>query len=150
MKKILKRIRGIIGTGITWALGWTGVLSALHFIMGAPLQYIGQTIITGLIWGFVAGGSFAVVLSIAERRHALAELRLWRVGLWGGIGGSILILITVLIMGVLGNPTSGVLGALALNFLIGAGFASGSVALAKRADNRLLEVDEAELLMGEE
>ena len=149
MKGIFRRIRGIVGTGITWALGWAGVLSALHFLMGAPVQFIGQTVITGLIWGFVAGGGFAVVLSIAERRHTLADLRLWRVALWGGIGGSILILATVLILSLVGSPMSGVLGALVLNFLLGAGFASGSVALAKRAEIRLLEGEDAEHLISE-
>ena len=149
MKGILRRLRGIIGTGITWALGWTGVLSVLHLLMGAPLQFIGQTVLTGLIWGSVAGGGFAVVLSIAERRHALVDLSLWRVALWGGIGGSLLILVTVLILSLVGSPMSGVLGALALNILLGAGFASGSVALAKRADTKLIEGEDTERLIAE-
>lgn len=144
MTGILRRIRGIIGTGITWAFGWAGVLVAVHLIGGFSLQYIGQTVFAGLVWGFVAGGGFGLVLSIAERRHTLGDLSLWRVALWGGMGGSILFLLTLLLVALAGSPTSGVMGAFVITVLLGAGFASGSVALAKRADTKLIEGDEAE------
>ena len=147
MKGIFRRLRGIIGTGVIWAVGWAGGLVAWHLFGGWPLEFIGQTVFTGLVLGFVAGGSFASVLSIAERRHTLADLSLWRVALWGGIGGTLLIIVAVSIAALVGASIGGgVLGGLAGFFLLGAGCASGSVALAKRADRKLLEGDEQQLL----
>lgn len=147
MKGIFRRLRGIIGTGVIWAVGWAGGLVAWHIIGGWPLEFIGQTVFTGLVLGFVAGGSFASVLSIAERRHTLADLSLWRAALWGGIGGTLLIIVAVSIAALVGASIGGgVLGGLAWFFLLGAGCASGSVALAKRADRILLEGDEQQLL----
>ena len=124
---------------------------ALHLFGGWPLEFIGQTVFTGLVLGFVAGGSFASVLSIAERRHTLADLSLWRVALWGGIGGSLLILVAVSFAALVGASIgSGVVGGIVGFFLLGAGCASGSVALAKRADTKLLEGGEEQLLPTEE
>jgi hypothetical protein len=103
----------------------------------------------GMIWGFAAGGAFAVVLSIAERRHTLADLSLRRVALWGGIGGGSLVLATVLILSLAGIPMTGELFAIGLTVLLGVGFGTGTVALAKRADTKLIEGDDGEYLISE-
>ena len=74
-----------------------------------------------------------------------------RVALWGGIGGSLLILVAVSIAALVGASIgSGVLGGLMGFFLLGAGCASGSVALAKRADTKLLGGGEEQVLPLEE
>jgi hypothetical protein len=84
--------------------------------------------------GFIAGASFAVILSIAERHHSIEDLSLRRVGLWGAVGGLLLSLIPL----AFGVPVPYLLGPLVINVGIGAGMASGSVALAKRADRHQL------------
>ena len=145
MKGFLRRLRGIIGTGLTWALGWAGAVVGVYLLFGGSLQFIGMAAFIGSTWGFIAGVGFAVILSIAERRHTLADLSLWRVALWGGIGGTLLFLVMVLILSLVGSPPGGVLIWLVLNILIGAGFASGSVALARRSDTKLLEADDEPL-----
>ena len=151
MKKFLRRLRGIIGTGLTWAVGWAGVTVALNLLGGVPLQYLGLIAVSGLVRGFIAGGAFAVILSIAERRHTLEDLSLRRVALWGGIGGSLLLLSSMPIMVSMGVPVFSMLGGVVTSALVGAGFASGSVALARRADAKLIEGgdDTAFLLDGE-
>lgn len=148
MKGFLRRLRGIIGTGLTWAFGWAGVTVALNLIGGVPLQFFGDMAISGLIRGFIAGGAFAVILSVAERRHTLEDLSLRRVAVWGGIGGGFLFLAVMPVLLSMGFPVRGVLGPLVVNTLVGAGFASGSVALARRADDPMLtDGDDSPLML---
>ena len=85
MKAFLKRLRGIIGTGLTWALGWAGLFGVAGAIFGA--YSIPRLAFIGGFMGLIVGGAFAVILSITERRHSLEDLSLWRTALWGGLGG---------------------------------------------------------------
>ena len=85
MKQFLRRLRGIIGTGITWAIGWAGIFGVVGAIFGA--YSVPRLALVGGFTGLIAGGAFAVILSITERRHRLEDLSLWRTALWGGLGG---------------------------------------------------------------
>ena len=147
MNKFLRRLRGIVGTGLTWAVGWAGVTIALNLLGGIPLQFLGRIALSGAVWGFIAGGAFAVILSVAERRHTLEDLSLRRVALWGGIGGSLVFLSVSPFLIPLGVPFSGILVPIVTNSLIGAGFASGSVALARQGDARLPRGGDDSVLM---
>ena len=70
MKQLLKRLRGAIGTGVTWALGWGG-LGAVHgFLVGyfRPWQWelYNPILATALgygVAGFIAGSGFGVLLA---------------------------------------------------------------------------------------
>jgi hypothetical protein len=37
MKGFIKRLRGIVGTGLTWAVGWAAVNLGVCLIVGLPL-----------------------------------------------------------------------------------------------------------------
>jgi len=149
--EFLRRLRGIIGTGLTWAVGWAGVkvglLGVYTLLFGFPLRFFGPVALSGLIQGFIAGGAFAVVLSIAERRHTLEELSAPRVALWGGIGAVLVFLPTLPMMFSHGAPLFAILGSLAVDGLVGAGLATGSVALARRADTKLIEGEDDSVLI---
>jgi hypothetical protein len=110
--------------------------------------------LSGVIYGFVAGSSFAVILSITERRHSLNQLSLKRVALWGGIGGAALVLLAAPRLIGAGLPLDVLVTAylipLGLTGLLGAGFAAGSVALARTADTDPIEGGEKSLLSLEE
>ena len=137
-----RRLRGVLGTALIWALVWLpiGVVLLLWrnsrdiecFYCPPALSVLG--IWTG--WGAVSGAVFATVLMIAERRHALAELSIGRIAVWGALGAlSAPLAITVAEVMQPGpytdlTFTAGVLG---LSALLGAGCASGTVALARRA-----------------
>jgi len=71
--------------------------------------------------GLLSGVGFATILSLAERRRALHDLSLIRVGLWGCVGSAAI----ALLMG-----TDGSVGV--MTAALGAMFATGSVALARR------------------
>jgi len=153
MKGFLRKLRGIIGTGLTWALGWGVLFGGLWVALGSPLGAVLEAVAGGAFLGAFAGGSFAVILSIAERRRTLEELSLRRVALWGGIGGMALILVLspLALIRLLdaGLPISAMLQfviPLGISGVLGAGFATGSVALAKREDQKKIGGSEQGLL----
>ena len=134
MKGFLRRIRGIIGTGLTWAFGFAAFNSIVALFQGGGWgSFLGASTIGGF-FGFVLGSGFAGILSLTERHRTLGELSLPRVGLWGAIGG---FLFTVAFNLVFGGTIYW--GAVLTVALVSAGFSSGSVALAKRSDTRLIE-----------
>ena len=99
MKKLLKRVRGAIGMGLTWAAGWAvfGILvgvasrltSGLPFwdpffrIFDAPLPALA-------VPGFIGGALFSIVLGIAGCRHKFGDLSVGRFSAWGAVGGILL------------------------------------------------------------
>ena len=95
----LKRIRGTIGIGLTWAFGWAiaglliGVSSVLlpslpwdafFEVFDAPLPALA-------VPGFFAGVFFSMVLAVAGRRRGFREMSLSRVAAWGAAAGVLLI-----------------------------------------------------------
>jgi len=146
VKRFIKRIRGILGTGITWAIGWGATFVGLRLVL-SPGHFTGLAAlaVSGMGFGFVAGSSFAVILSITERRRSLHQLSLRRVALWGGIGGAMLALLAAPRVIGAGLPLNVLVSAylipLGLTGLLGAGFAAGSVAIARKGDQSLIEGD---------
>lgn len=106
MTRWLRRLRGAVGMGVTWAVAWAlvglsiGVGSILlpvlpwdvfFEIFDAPLPALA-------IPGFVAGATFSVVLGIAGRRRRFEELSLARFGAWGAAVGLLLGFFPVLVL----------------------------------------------------
>ena len=61
MKGFLRRLRGIIGTGLTWAIGWAGVTVALDLLWGFPVGGVLVPLaINSLISAGFASGSVAL------------------------------------------------------------------------------------------
>jgi hypothetical protein len=129
VKGLLRRLRGIIGTALTWAAGWAGFFGVVGLVFGA--NSVPRLALVGAFTGLVAGGAFAVILSIAERRQRLEDLSLWRTALWGGLGG---ILVAAAFSGSWGNFLS-----FAATMAVSASASSaGTVAVAKRAERKLI------------
>ena len=151
MKKWLKRIRGVIGMGLSWAAGLGGVgaifiLMTDTFSLGAFL--IGAATYAAL--GFLGGATFSVVLGIVEGRHRFDQMSLPRFAAWGAVGG-FLVSISLFTLG--SGFELGELVGVGLGAFLGAGCAAGSLALARRSDDReLLEhgADVADIGLTEE
>ncbi len=105
----LKRLRGAVGIGVTWAVAWAlagvaiGVGSrlvpwlpwdAFFRVFDAPLPALA-------IPGCIAGVFFSALLGIAERGRRVHELSLRRLALWGA-GGGLLVLATPFVLVALG------------------------------------------------
>ncbi len=152
MKRWLRRIRGAVGMGLTWAVGWAlaglliGVSSVLlpwlpwdvfFELFDAPLPALA-------VPGFVGGAFFSAVLGIAGRRRRFDELSLPRFAAWGAVGGLLLGLFPAAMVAVglasinPGGPglwlvTAIIVGPLALMSAISA---SGTLMLARVAEDR--------------
>lgn len=157
MRTFLRKLRGIVGTGLTWAAGWGVLFGGIFASLGSPLGAVLEAVVGGAFLGLFAGGSFAIILSIAERRRTLEELSLRRIALWGGIGGmSLLLAFSPLALARLidaGLPLRAMVSFLlpmGISGILGAGFAAGSVALAKREDVRTIGEEEMGTLISGE
>ncbi len=152
MKKWLKRIRGALGMGLTWAIAWFG----FGIILG--LVFFGATINAELfanasffpVVGFIGGTAFSGVLGIAERRRRFDEMSLPRFAAWGAVGG-LFVSMLLLVGGAIFAPSTALI--VTVIALMSAGSAAGSLALARRADDtELLEhgADVADIGLTEE
>lgn len=100
MQKWLKRIRGAIGMGLTWAAAWAvfGVMIGAVSLITPSLPWdsffdiFDAPLPTLAIPGFVGGVLFSIVLGIAGRRRKFDELSLARFAAWGAVGGLLLAL----------------------------------------------------------
>ncbi len=160
MKSWLTRIRGAVGLGLTWAAGWAlfGVLIGIASILlpGLPWEIFFEIFDAPLpalaIPGFFGGVLFSTVLGIAGRRRRFDELSLPRFTAWGAAGGLLLSLVPAALTAVgLAHPAAGVSlwqitaaisGPLTL---LCAGSASGSLMLARMAEDRELLEASAEV-----
>jgi len=141
VKRFLRRIRGVIGAGILWSMGWGVVFLGFRLLFGPPQAELSSVVAVGMFFGFFGGASFALILSVVERRRNLDQLSLWRVALWGFLGATALLLCLRLFG--LGSAISFGPSITTLGFqgLLGAGFATGSVAIARQETPELTEGD---------
>ncbi len=152
MKRWLKRIRGALGIGLTWAAAWVGFGSIVALVGGSGLSelLLRSALLGGA--GFIGGSIFSVVLGIAEGRRRFDEMSLPRFAGLGAVGG-FLIAAPLVALSVVAGGTPNAFLSLAVISLMGAGSAAGSLALARRADDReLLDAGEgiAEIGMTDE
>lgn len=148
MKEFLRLVRGALGMGVTWAVGWAplgAVLGWVVWILLDPLVGLGAIVASnaagfGLL-GFMGGALFSGVLRLAEGRRSFDQLSLPRFTAWGAVGGLLLGGIAVVgsFWGAGATPLlSGVF--LGVSAVLGAGSAAGTLALARQAEGRdLLE-----------
>lgn len=131
MKKWLRRMRGAIGMGLTWAAAWFGAGLILLLVVGFGAADVPFPLFFGLL-GFLAGATFSGVLGTVEGRRRFEQMSLPRFAGWGALGGLLLSGILVLATGLGGEFL--VLGPVFA--LAGAGSAAGTLALARRAQER--------------
>jgi len=152
MQKWLRRIRGAVGMGLTWAAVWAlaGVLIGVASILlpGLPWDSFFEVFDAPLpalaIPGFFGGALFSTVLGIAGHRRRFDELSLPRFTAWGAVGGLMLSLVPAALVAVgLASVEAGALGLWRLTAVISAPLtllsavsASGSLMLARMAEDR--------------
>ena len=159
MKRWLRRIRGAVGMGLVWAVGWAvaGLLIGVSSILlpGLPWDSFFEVFDAPLpalaIPGFFGGVFFSIVLGIAGRRRRFSELSVSRFAAWGALGGLLLILFPFALVAVgLASREGSSLGTWQIIatisgpfILLSAASASVSLMLARKAQDReSLEVRE--------
>jgi hypothetical protein len=128
MQNLLRRVRGAIGMGLTWALAWGGAGVVMAVVTGftadAPFP-----LVFGVL-GFLAGVIFSVVLALTAGRRHFAQMSLPRFATWGAVGG---ILMSVFFTRAASLEGADVPMVATIFALASAACASGSLALARRA-----------------
>jgi hypothetical protein len=135
VKTWLRRIRGAIGIGLTWAVAWFLAGMVVLFIVGFGAADVPFPLFWGLL-GFIGGVTFSGVLRLVEGRRRFDEMSMPRFAAWGGLGGFLLAGVLVPITGA-GASLLLLLGPLFAT--AGAGCAVGSLALARMAEGGALE-----------
>ena len=90
MMRWLRRIRGALLMGITWALVWAPIGLLIGFIVDRDGRMDEPWIAVGALPGFFAGVVFSVLLGIIGRRHRFEDFSLRRFATWGGAAGLIM------------------------------------------------------------
>jgi len=134
VNKFLRRVRGAVGMGLTWALAWFVAGVALFLVVGPDAADVPFPIGFGM-FGFLAGATFSAVLGLVEGRRRFDQMSLPRFALWGGVGGLLLSGAFILAAGLSGDLILVLAPVFALS---SAASAAGSLALARRADDREL------------
>jgi hypothetical protein len=134
--RLLRKLKAMMGTAVLWGTGWFG-FSALWF----GVKYFGTIGIDTLgsvaaifgVTGAMVGAGFAVLLGVAEGKHSFEELSYRRLAAWGAAGGLLVGVPLGIWLGVSAPLTT--FGMLAL---FGAGSAAGTLAIARRGEDRAL------------
>lgn len=85
----MRRIRGAIGLGLTWAFAWFAVGMVLLLIVGTDAADVPFPLFFGLL-GFLSGVSFSGVLGLVEGRRRFDQKSMPRFAAWGGLGSVVL------------------------------------------------------------
>ena len=136
-------LRGAFGMGLAWAVGCaigvplSDVFDAV-FLGGTAQNLLGEAF-WGAIIGFVAGGVFSVALAVAGRRRRFDEMSLPLFAALGAVVPSLMLMTMGVLLGEIGyflTPRGLVNGTFLA--LMGAGFSAGTLALARKAEDREL------------
>lgn len=137
MRGGVRLVRGIIGTGLAFAVGGGAILGAiggtLSLLGGPPMRAVLATAARGTVLGFMLGVAFSLLLAFIARGRSFASLKLSR---FAGLGAAIGIL-AWLLMGLNGafhawSLQNGIMN-LVLLTLMGSGSATAILLLGRRA-----------------
>jgi hypothetical protein len=154
---LLRRLRGVLGAALIWAVLWIPLGVAVGVIwyartppydlitdVNAPPQYppalpiVAQETLAFMIWGAVVGIFFAVILLAAERRRTIHELSTRRFAAWGVVAA---LALPVVLIGIDWTQSDrvyigwAIAALLILSALFGAACSVGMLQIAKRASS---------------
>ena len=111
MKRILRRIRGTLGTALVWGAMWFGgtfVLAAGYILFeGGPGEFFAARAVAallivstqGAVVGFVTGGAFSAYIAFTFRDQAIEDLSQARFAVWGSLVAVSLTLVAGTLLG---------------------------------------------------
>ncbi len=150
LQKVVRRVRGLLGVGLTWGTLWGGIGAGLGFVLGlinpAVWAFDNPVALWGLgmaAYGFVSGIGCGTLLLLGEGSKLLRDLSLKRVAMWGILGSAAVPLLFLPFFEV-GTTILDIAGAMGVTAMLGGTFAPGAVAMARRAE--LAAPDEVGLL----
>ena len=147
MNRLARRLRGLLGVGLTWGALWSVIGAGVWLVIQivSPEVWAGTYSISewtlGIgLYGLVSGVGFGSLLSLGEARKTVLGISLRRAAIWGVLGAvAVPLLFGALGMFEAGTTTADVLEAILLTGFLGGTFAPASIALARRAELRAVE-----------
>lgn len=149
---LLRKLRGAISLGLAWAIPWwfAGALLSPYLRTLAhamPPRSIADAAFDGLLtawYGFLAGVVFSGLLAVVGRRRTFREITPRHMASWGIASAALLMAAPMVYM--LANRTDGWrtqdLVYITGGFLLSAGCAAATLALARRAKERSVPVSD--------
>jgi len=149
MPRWLRVIRGMVGMGLTFAAAAGVFFGVIAVVLGLFFPGVEDElpfmIIAGSVWAFAIGVAFSGVLAIAARRLSFDKLSLPRVAVLGAGGG--LLLAGLLVAATWWEWSAGdAMVPFTFLPLLGAGSATASLLLARRAGPLLASGEESRSL----
>ena len=144
MSGLARKLRGLLGVGLTWGALWSvigaGVGAALGVLApdlwGWSARVLEWTVGMGL-YGLVSGFGFGSLLSLREGRRSVFDVPLRRAAIWGVAGAAAVpLLFGALGMFEPGTTTLEILRAILVTGVLGGTFAPAAIAVARRAELR--------------
>ena len=103
MSAVLRKVRGVLGSGLIWGLSWAAIGALFGFIIritipGSMDPGENELLVAALFGaiGFVSGAVFGMLLSFAESRKKILDLSLSRAAVWGILGAATFPLLTTM------------------------------------------------------
>jgi hypothetical protein len=148
MTNWLRRIKGGVGIGLTWAVAWVPIgaitalgLSVVGDVVGGLLPFVVTSALLFAALGFIGGNLFSAVLQLRGVRRRFDELTVPSFALWGGVAGLLVPGIAEILgrlagIAIFGGPglQVGDVVVACVASLLSAGSAAGSLAIARKAD----------------
>ena len=156
MRSIMRKLRGALGTALTWAVAWAvgGLAVATLLYMTTDVAVLGPfwELAPGYalrygLWGLVGGALFSGALATVHGRRTLGELRPAWASLWGGLAGLLIgagVVGALFATGTIQNfslELDGVALALSVFGGIGAATAVGTIMLAQKGTKEIESSD---------
>jgi len=151
MPRWLRVIRGMIGTGLTFAVGVGAVGSMLGLVglLLGELSWNDLRMVAKLsVVAFIVGVAFSGVLATIARGRPFDKLSLRYVTVLGAGGGLLYFLFISAVNGARVWSASAAIGNLTILLLVGAGSAAGMLTVARKAEHAL-KSGEASRSLGE-
>lgn len=142
LRALLRKLRGIAGMALSWAIGWGAVFGLTAGLIGlfglTPAPGMSQVVAAfqvtiffgtmGAVLGFLTGSVFSLVLMAAERKRRLSDLRTPRFALWGAAAGG-MALLPIVFSGLAEGSIAVGLGSVFVSVAAGLGAASAVASL---------------------
>ena len=108
MGSMLRKLRGLLGVGLTWGIAWAAITAIIGTVIGIidpdSIDPGESPLIAGAIvgfQGFVAGVGFGLLLSFVETRKTILGLSVLRAATWGLLASAALPFLTGMPMGMI-------------------------------------------------
>ncbi len=144
MKRFLRRLRGLLGVGLTWGALWSVIGAGVGIAIGIVAPEVWELTNPILKWtvgmglyGLVSGVGFGGLLALREGRKTIFDVSLRQATILGIVGAAAVpLLFGALGAFEVGTTTAEVLGAILVTGVLGGTFAPAAIAIARRAELR--------------